>query len=306
MSYSETVSTAAAGGGMPTTPREPVDIPLNRGPSEVQHLAPGKAELDPARFERRRRTIEICLSVGVPLVLILLWQVASMAEWLNPRFFPSPWDIVTSDSFRSREVWDAVLVSVRRMIFGFGLGAGLGIVIGLLMGMSRVLRASMEPLLSALYTVPKLALIPIFIMVFGYGEAPIVVLIAVTVFFFVWIATMAAVMAVPEGYREAAQAFHVSRLQLFKHVLLPGALPSIFVGLRIAAGVSVLILIGVELVMSQDGIGFLIEQGRQLFLAEQTYAGIVLSALIGLVFMWIVRLAGRLLLPWAPDDKGAA
>jgi sulfonate transport system permease protein len=300
MSVSEQSIPAVTGAALPPPPRR------KGGTSQVQRLAPTKAELDPAKFERRQRRIEISLSIGVPLGLILLWQLACSVGWLDPRFYPSPWDIITSQAFRSADVWADVWVSVRRMVYGFALGAGLGVFLGIVMGVSRVMRASMESLLSALYTVPKLALIPIFIMMFGFGERPIIVLIGVTVFFFVWIATMAAVMAVPEGYREAAQAFRVTRLQLFRHVLLPGALPSIFVGLRIAAGVSVLILIGVELVMSQDGLGFLIEQGRQLFLAEQTYAGIVLSALLGLIFMWIVRITGRLLLPWAPEDKGVA
>jgi sulfonate transport system permease protein len=277
-----------------------------RSGAQVQRLEPSKAELDPARYERRRKALEIALAIGVPAALILLWQVASSSGWIDRRFYPSPSDIVTSEAFRSSDVWADVWVSTRRMIYGFLAGSSVGVLLGFLMGVSRNLRAALESLLSALYTVPKLALIPIFIMIFGLGEKPIIALIGVTVFFFVWIATMAAVMSVPEGYREAAQAFRVSRLQLFRHVLLPGALPSIFVGLRIAAGVSVLILIGVELVMSQDGIGFMIEQGRQLFLPEQTYAGIVLSALLGLVFMWVVRLVGRVLLPWAPEDKGVA
>jgi sulfonate transport system permease protein len=171
------------------------------------------------------------------------------------------------------------------------------------MGVSRLIRAALDSLLTALYTVPKLALIPVFVTLFGFGDLPRIALIAVTVFFFVWISTMSAIMGVEEGYREAALSFGASKWQIFRHVLFPGALPQIFVGLRIAAGVAVLMLIGVELVLASDGLGALIEKGRTLFLPELTYVGIALSALLGLTFTYLVRILGRVLVPWAPEDQ---
>ena len=134
----------------------------------------------------------------------------------------------------------------RRILYGYLIGTASGIIVGFLTGAHRLLRAALEPLLSSLYTVPKLALLPIFLTVFGFGEKAIVMLIATTVFFFVWISTMAAVVGVADGYREAARSFGVSPWQMFRHVLWPASLPAIFVGMRIAAGVSVLMLIGVE------------------------------------------------------------
>jgi sulfonate transport system permease protein len=114
---------------------------------------------------------------------------------------------------------------------------------------------------------------------------------------------MAAVLSVPEGYRQAALSLNVSRWEMFRHVLLPASLPQIFVGLRIAAGVSVLILVGVEFVVGVEGIGYLINQGRQVFLLSQAYVGIVLTALLGIVFTLVVRMAGRLVAPWAKEDN---
>lgn len=265
---------------------------------------PGPAERDPKRFRRRRRVVERGLSVGVPLVLLLLWQAASSNEWIDSRIYPSPTDIVTetADIWGDKDLTGETWTSIQRMLIGWAIGAFAGVALGLVMGVWRPLRAALEPLLSALYTVPKLALIPVFVSIFGFGEAPIRALIAVTVFFFVWISTLAAIVAVPEGYREAARSLGVNRREMFRHVLLPAALPQIFVGLRIAAGVALLILIGVEFVIADEGIGDVIEQGRTLFLLEQTYAGIAIAAVLGLLFMLAVRRVGRLLTPWAEDD----
>lgn len=261
---------------------------------------PGFPELHPRRYRQRRRRLERSLAWGIPIGLVVLWQVASSRDWIDARIYPSPTDIVgTIEDLRdSGMLWSTVGISARRVLLGFALGAGVGLIFGFTMGISRLLRAGLEPLLSALYTVPKLALLPIFLTILGFGEAPVVVLIAVTVFFFVWIGTMSAIMAVPDGYQEAARSFRVNRLQMFRHVLLPAALPAIFVSLRMAAGVSVLVLVGIEFVIGGDGVGFLIDQGRRLFLLEQAYAGIVLAALLGFVFTSTVRLVGRALVPW--------
>jgi sulfonate transport system permease protein len=265
---------------------------------------PTFAEREPHRYRRRRRMVELGLAFGVPVALIVLWQLASSRAWIDPRFYPSPSDVVSriDDLVRDGDLLHDLWVSIQRIVFGYLIGAGGGVLVGLAMGASRLLRAALEPLLTALYTVPKLALIPVFVTVFGFGEAPVLAIIAVTVFFFVWISTLAAIVSVPDGYREAARSFGVTGWQMFRHVLVPASLSQVFVGLRIAAGVSVLIMVGVEFVIGGDGLGHLIEEGRTLFLFEQTYVGIVLTALIGLVFALVVRGIGRLLAPWAQQE----
>lgn len=269
----------------------------------VEVREPTPAELDPSRFRQRRRVIEGALATGVPVALLVLWQVASSTGMIDQRLYPSPWDIIlsTRELVAERDLLWHLGISIRRILLGYLLGVGVGVGAGLAMGVSRTLRAALEPLLSALYTVPKLALLPVFLTVLGFGEPPIVALIGVTVFFFVWISTLAAVLAVPDGYIEAARSLGVRGRTMFRHVILPASLPQIFVGLRIAAGVSVLMLIGVEFVIGGEGLGFLIEQGRTLLLLEQTYVGIVLSALLGLGFSALVRAIGRRLTPWARE-----
>jgi sulfonate transport system permease protein len=275
--------------------------------SELVLRTPGAAEREPVRHARRRRVLEVTLAIAVPVLLIGLWQLAASAGWIDRILYPAPSDVISegrrqfADFNYGHDVW----VTVRRILWGFFYGSVLGVGIGLVMGMSRTVRAALEPTLSALYTVPKLALLPVFLIIFGVGEKPVIVILAVTVFFFVWIQTMASVMSVPEGYREAAVSFDVTNRQMFRHVILPAALPQIFVGLRIAAGVAVLTVIGVEFVFAPGfaGLGYRINNARQTFVPKQAYVGIVISAVIGVIFIWIVKRIGRALSPWAPEDN---
>jgi sulfonate transport system permease protein len=278
-----------------------------RATTELLIREPGNAERKPQSYARRRRTIEIALAIGVPILLIALWEIASTRGWIDRRLYPAPSDIVseTETQFSEQNRWHDVWVSTRRILWGYGLGAAVGLSFGYLMGISRLLRASLEPTLLALYTVPKLAVLPLFLLILGFGEEPVIAVIGVTVFFFVWIQTMVSVAAVSSSYREAAASFGANGRQMFRHVLFPASLPQVFVGLRIAAGVAVLTLIGVEFVFApgEAGIGFVINQGRQVLLPKQTYMGIVISALMGVIFIAIITLIGRLVAPWASEDS---
>lgn len=264
---------------------------------------PGPAERNPRRHYLTRRAVEIVMAILGPVLFVALWQISVDVGWLDARRISSPWDVITSSTLRDAEVWRQTWITTKRMLTGFAIGTAAGLIVGIGMGVSRLLRATLESLLTALYTVPKIALLPVYLILFGFGESPRVYLIATVVFFFVWIYSMAAVMQVPAGYREAAESFDVSRWQMFRHVLLPGALPQIIVGLRVSAGVTVLMVISVELVLSSDGIGNLIERGRMLGIPDFTFVGIVISALLGVVFTFLVKVIGRRLTPWAKEDN---
>jgi sulfonate transport system permease protein len=252
------------------------------------------------QYQRRRRVFESLLAVGTPVLLLIIWQIAAGQGWVDARLYPAPttladaaWSLATDG-----RLWRDVLDTTQRIILGYAWGAGLGLAVGSVMGMSRLVRRALEPILTGLYVVPKLALLPIFLTIFGYGEAPKIVLVAVTVFFFVWIETMEAIVAVPDGYREAGESLGVSRAQMFLHVYLPGALPSIFVGLRIAMGVAVLVIIAAEFIVGETGLGNLIFTSRQLFINTWVYTGIVVVAIEGVILAWIVAQIGRALTPW--------
>ncbi|MBI0379380.1 ABC transporter permease, partial [Streptomyces albiflaviniger] len=206
---------------------------------------PGPGERDPVRAHRRRRALELSLALAVPAALILLWQLAADQRWIDSRIYPAPSTIAADGWQRAADgkLWPDVWATLKRVIAGYALGTAAGYLFGLLMGALRMVRAALEPLLDALYVVPKLALLPVFLNMFGLGEGPQIALVATTVFFFVWISTMAAVMGVAEGHREAGQVFGAGPWQMFRHVLLPASLPQVLVGMRVAAGVAVLVIV---------------------------------------------------------------
>ncbi|MEU1432517.1 ABC transporter permease [Streptomyces sp. NPDC005786] len=267
---------------------------------------PGPRELHPVRTHRRRRTLEIALAVAVPLLLVLLWQLAAARSWIDERVYPAPSTILADgwDRAADGELWPDVWATLKRVLGGYAIGTVAGYALGLLMGSLALVRAALEPLLDALYVVPKLALLPVFLNMFGLGEGPQIALVAATVFFFVWISTMAAVLAVPTGHREAGQVFGASPWQMFRHILLPASLPAVLVGARIAAGVAVLVIVASEQIAAADGLGHLIFDSRALFQNDVMFVGIVCVAVLGVVFSEVVRIAGRLLTPWAPRDRG--
>jgi sulfonate transport system permease protein len=298
----------------PTTTTTPDGTATASG-AGVRHVTrkAGPADRDPARHARRRRIIAITSAIVFPVVLILLWQLASTQGWISRFDYPAPTDVLSEmkRTFRDNpkgNMWTDVWVSTQRMFWGYLWGVLAGLVLGFALGMSRFLRNMTEPTLNALYTVPKLALISIFLIVFGFGNAPVIAVVTITVFFFVWISAMASVLAVPEGFREAAQSLEAGRWQMFRHVILPASLPQIFVGLRIAAGVAVLTLIGTEMVYppNNQGIGYRINNARVILDPKQAYVGLVVSAIFGVVFTALIKLLGRVVVPWAPDDKGVA
>ncbi|MER5528290.1 ABC transporter permease [Streptomyces sp. NPDC002677] len=268
--------------------------------------APGPAELRPSRTHRRRRALELTLATAVPVLLVLLWQLAATQAWIDDRVYPAPSTILSDgwDRASAGDLWPDVRATTRRVLAGYAAGTAAGYLLGLLMGSLPLVKAALEPLLDALYVVPKLALLPVFLNMFGLGEGPQVALVAVTVFFFVWISTMSAVIAVPSGHRDAGRVFGASPWQMFRHVLLPASLPAVLVGARIAAGVAVLVIVASEQIAAPDGLGHLIFDSRALFQNDVMFVGIVCVAVLGVVFSELIRLAGRLLTPWAPRDRG--
>jgi sulfonate transport system permease protein len=267
---------------------------------------PGPRELHPVRTHRRRRALELSLAAAVPLLLVLLWQLAAVRGWIDDRVYPAPSTILADgwDRAAAGDLWPDVWATLKRVLAGYAVGTAAGYLLGLLMGSLPLVRAALEPLLDALYVVPKLALLPVFLNMFGLGEGPQVALVAATVFFFVWISTMSAVMAVPDGHRDAGRVFGASPWQMFRHVLLPASLPAVLVGARIAAGVAVLVIVASEQIAATDGLGHLIFDSRALFQNDVMFVGIVCVAVVGVLFSELVRFVGRLLTPWAPRDRG--
>lgn len=293
---------------------------------------PSNAELNPAAHARRLRGFELVLGVAVPALLLLLWEVAANRGWIDKRSFPPPsrvaekaWHMITNSgtvTLNGQQIddgriygifgnppptfWDLVWITTKRIVLGFASGMVLGLVFGILMGTSRFVRAALEPMFNALYTVPKLTLTPVFFAIWGLSsELPLYAVAAITTFFFIWISTMSAVMSVSEGYTEAARSFQLNRRKMLRHVIWPASLPQIMVGMRIGSGVTVLVVLSAELLLGANGsgIGTMIANSKDLALNDQMYVGIVVSAVMGVVFTGAVTWITKKLVPWAPKGR---
>ncbi len=250
-----------------------------------------------------RPSVEQAATVISPLLFVLLWHLLVTLKVLDQRFFPLPWTVVKAlgSLARSGRLWRDLSITLYRVGFGFIVGAVLGVGLGLVMGVSRIVRALLDPIVSGLYVIPKIAVLPLVMLVVGIGETSKVVIVAIAVFFIVVINTTAAVLEVDPIFIEAGRNFGAGRMRLFQHVILPGALPSIFTGLRLGAGTSLIIIIAAEFVTANRGIGFLIWQSWNTLVVENMFAGLVVVALLGIGFTALIALLARVAMPWQRD-----
>lgn len=248
----------------------------------------------------RRRSGNIAALFIFPAALLALWEVLSRTGMLDSRFFPPPseigrtfWSLLASGDLQTHAG-----ASFYRIIVGFILGAVPAVILGMLMGLSRLLRVALLPTMSALYTVPKIALVPLFIIIFGLGEGSRVYLMAFSIFFLVLLTTMAGVMNIDKGYLDVARSFKASRLQMLRTVAFPGALPSILTGVRLGLGFGLIVIVGIEFLAPKNGIGSLIWQSYQIFDLKTMYAGLFATAIMALILNLAVDVLEQLVMPW--------
>lgn len=271
-------------------------------------IAPRAQEKNPDLFFRKRKRTAAILGLGTPIVLLIAWQIAGMTGAVDVRFFPPPSSIFAEaiKMIESGRLFGDLWATVRSILLGYALGLVTGIATGTLLGLSRWARAALEPMLSAIYTIPKLAILPLLLLIFGLGELPKILLIALGVFFVIWVSVLEALDDIQPAYIEAAHIFNIRGWARFRHVLIPGILPQLFTGIRIALGTSVLIAVGTEFVNGDEGIGFRIWHSWSLFQAGQMYVGIVAVALMGYLLTALVKFLGSKLVPWAPRESRRA
>jgi 1,4-dihydroxy-2-naphthoate octaprenyltransferase len=246
------------------------------------------------------------LSLLSPLVLLALWELAVALGWLNRIFFPPPSEILGTlrRLTLSGQLFSDIAISLYRVTAGFLLGGVPAIVVGLLMGVSAPVRAVVRPLAAAIYPIPKIALLPLIIVSLGLGEASKIATIAISVFFLVVLNVAASVMQVDPKHFEVARSFGARRWDLFWTVALPGSLPGILASVKLGVGFALTLIVGVEFVGAQSGIGYLIWNAYELYAIDRMLAGLVAVALLG----WLITVAldefERLLIPWqAPSAR---
>jgi len=243
---------------------------------------------------------ERLVSIASPVALLAAWQLLSWAGALDPRFIPSPLGIgeAAYALMRSGELFHHVWVSLMRIVAGFVIGAVPGILIGLAMGVSRWTRAAIDPLVAALFPIPKISLLPLIMLYLGIGEASKVALVALGVVFLVLINAMAGVLAIDPIHFDVARNYRAPRYKLWTRVVIPGALPMIFVGMRLGIGVAFIVIVAAEFVAARSGIGYLIWTSWETLRIENMFVGIIAITILGVATTLLLREVERIAMPW--------
>lgn len=238
-----------------------------------------------------------------PVLLLILWEVLVRARLVDSRFVPAPTSIAATFGglVLSKELPLDVRDTVGRVAVGFCLGAIPGVALGIVMGLSRVTRTFVKPIIAALYPIPKIAILPLIMMIFGLGEASKYVSVAIAVVFVVLINTMRGVMNIDRIYIDVGRNFGAGRLDFYRTVALPGALPAIFTGFQLSLGVGLIAAVAAEFVASRSGIGYLIWNSWQTFAVERMYSGLIVIALLGFATQMLLDRLQRWAIPWKPE-----
>ncbi len=240
------------------------------------------------------------LRIISPVVFLLIWEGVVRVGEVNELMIPAPASVLRAMidmTVDGRLPW-AILVSLSRVLQGFIYGSLLGIILGLLVGWFRSVEDAVDPLVAAIYPIPKSALFPLFILWFGLGETSKVVTIMIGVLFLVLINTVTGVKAIDPVLLKAAQDLGANRRQIFAKVVVPGALPNIFTGLRLGAGMALILVFITEIEATKAGLGFLLWDSYQLLLVKQVFACTVAFGILGILSSWVLQWIERVLCPW--------
>ena len=244
--------------------------------------------------------VQIGARYGVLIGVLLFWQVASEIGWLNPAVFP-PLDTILSALWQGLAgglLLDDIAISLQRAGIAFSAAVAIGIPLGLFMGQLRAVERSLDPILQLFRQTSALALYPVFILILGLGETSKVFVIFWATLFPTLLATISAVKQADSKLIEMARVYGASRLTIFRRVILPGAVPAIFVGLRLSATTALLLLIAAEMIGANSGVGFQVMNAQYNFQIPLMFAAILLLAILGLSANYVLELLQGRLCRW--------
>jgi sulfonate transport system permease protein len=252
-----------------------------------------------------QQTARLLRHVGawaVPIVLVIVWEVAARAGWIRVRVLPAPSSILValSVTIQDGSLLRNIAISTRRALEGLLIGGGLGLILGVATGAFRAAETLFDSTLQMLRNVPNLAIIPMVILWFGIGEEAKIFLVAAGVLFPVYLNTFHGIRTVDQGLIEMGRIYGLRRAALFWRVVLPSALPSILVGLRYALGIMWLTLIVAETVSASSGIGYMTMNAREFMQTDVVVLGIIVYALLGKLADVLTRGLERRALAWHP------
>lgn len=240
------------------------------------------------------------VSIVSILCLLAIWELICQSGVVSSLFLPAPTAIISAllQMIADGEIGVSLAASLYRILAGFFIGSLVGLAVGLVTATSALMDKIGTPIVNAIYPIPKIALLPLFILWLGIGELSKVTIIALGVFFPVAMNTYSGVKNVDTLLLKVAASFNASWWMTMKSVVLPNALPMIFAGLRLAAGTSLLLLVAAEMIAAQVGIGALILHYGDLMITDRLMAGVIVLSLLGLVFNLILQFLERKAIPW--------
>jgi sulfonate transport system permease protein len=237
-----------------------------------------------------------------PILLIIIWQTLAQIGWISTRVLPAPLDVIKA-AFRlagTGELLTNIWVSSRRAISGFLIGGSLAFFFGLMNGVFRIAELLLDTSLQMLRNIPNLAMIPLVILWFGIGEEGKLFLVSLSVFFPIYINTFYGIRNIDPGLIEMGKVYGLNTKELFQKIIIPGALPSILVGIRYSLGIMWLTLIVVETIATDAGIGYMAMNAREFLQTDVIVLAIVLYALLGKLADSLARLLEKTWLKWNP------
>ncbi len=234
------------------------------------------------------------------LVLIGFAEWGTRQGWISALTLPIPSAVLAT----LKEIYDSGLLfkhlfpSLTRLIVGAAIGAGLGIGVGILIGLFSYVRAGMIPLVAAIFPVPKIALLPLFVIWFGIDEGSKYALIAFGTFTPTVVATYGAVDNVDRTLIRMGQSFGLTWFSIVRKIVLPGAMPGILSGLRISLAIAIILLVAAEMLGAEYGIGAYILEAGSLYDLERLFAGVIILSVLGVLVSALLGLAEKRLLRW--------
>jgi ABC-type nitrate/sulfonate/bicarbonate transport system permease component len=244
------------------------------------------------------------LGFGFPLTLLLLWEVSANLGMIDRRFFPAPTTIAASivkflGNPESRAILAShVLATIKRVAIGYGLGATAGVAMGVIMGLHAPTRAAVAPLLYGLFPMPKIAIYPLMIVIFGLGDASSAALVTLGVFFMTCINTLSGVRYTNAIYHDVANAFRFPPLTRWFRVFIPSAMPAIITGLRLGLGQALVLVVSAEFVSADRGVGRFIWDSWQILDISRMFMGLAIVLVFAGTAAVLGNIAEQRLIPW--------
>lgn len=270
-------------------------------PMESVRLAERKA--------RRTRILAATVGGGFILSLLVLWEVASGNGWVDPRFFSSPSGIFHTlvaglqDGTLREEIPRQAWATLSGVLLSLGLGIVIGVLVGLMMASVPVIRWALSPLIFSTYALPKLALLPLMLIIFGLGNFGVIALGTLGVSYIMTLSTLDGVLYQDQVYRDVAKAFQIPTHIRVLYIILPGAISNISTGIKLSISQAFVVVVSAEIVMGGSGLGYIVWSSWQILNTDLLFIGILCIGILGFALSWIGNSVERGLTRWAPQNR---